>query len=109
MQHMKITENLGGFKRFIYKVSKPGRMGGNFKAMGTIGETFFYKQLRTDHLIESYDIADFFVNRKYTLEIGGKSKTRKPIAGVINALIAADNIEYSQINKIPLWLFGFLY
>ncbi len=76
---------------------------------GTIRETFFYNQLRTDHLIESSDIADFFVNRKYTLEIGGKSKTRKQIAGVKNAFIAADNIEYSHKNKIPLWLFGFLY
>jgi predicted AAA+ superfamily ATPase len=76
---------------------------------GTIRETFFYNQLRTDHIIESSDIADFFVNRKYTMEIRGKSKTRKQIAGVKNAFIAADNIEYSQKNKIPLWLFGFLY
>ena len=26
-----------------------------------------------------------------------------------NAYIAADNIEYALGNKIPLWLFGFLY
>ena len=28
-------------------------------------------QSKNDNLIESSDIADFFVNRKYTLEIGG--------------------------------------
>jgi predicted AAA+ superfamily ATPase len=104
----------------ISKMNKPERIYLNnpnlFYALasvppnpGTIRETFFYNQLRTDHLIESSDIADFFVNRKYTLEIGGKSKTRKQIAGVKNAFIAADNIEYSHKNKIPLWLFGFLY
>ena len=34
--------------------------------------TFFSYQSKTDYLIESSDTADFFVNRKYTLEIGGK-------------------------------------
>jgi len=27
----------------------------------------------------------------------------------ISAYIVADNIEYGFANKIPLWLFGFLY
>jgi hypothetical protein len=26
-----------------------------------------------------------------------------------NAFIASDDIEYGYQNKIPLWLFGFLY
>lgn len=26
-----------------------------------------------------------------------------------DAYIAADNVEYGSYNKIPLWLFGFLY
>ena len=34
--------------------------------------TFFSYQSKNDYLIESSDTADFFVNRKYTLEIGGK-------------------------------------
>ncbi|MDP3433546.1 MAG: AAA family ATPase, partial [Bacteroidota bacterium] len=42
-------------------------------------------------------------------EIGGKNKTRKQIAGIENSYIAADNIEFAYQNKIPLWLFGFLY
>jgi hypothetical protein len=33
--------------------------------------TFFSYQSKNDYLIESSDIVDFFVNRKYTLEIGG--------------------------------------
>jgi hypothetical protein len=34
---MKITENLGEFKRFIEDDSKTRRMRGNFNAMGTMG------------------------------------------------------------------------
>jgi hypothetical protein len=54
-------------------------------------------------------MADFMVNDKYLFEVGGKNKTKKQIAGVQNAFIAADDIEFAQENKIPLWLFGFLY
>jgi hypothetical protein len=39
----------------------------------------------------------------------GKNKNLKQITGIENAFVAADNIEYAQQNKIPLWLFGFLY
>jgi len=51
----------------------------------------------------------FLFEDQYTFEIGGKNKTRKQITGIQNAYIAADDIEYAQQNKIPLWLFGFLY
>ena len=40
---------------------------------------------------------------------GGASKDGKQIANTENAFIAADDIEYALGNKIPLWLFGFLY
>ena len=53
--------------------------------------------------------SDFLVDNKYTFEIGGKNKNSKQITGIENSFIAADNIEYAQNNKIPLWLFGFLY
>jgi len=49
------------------------------------------------------------VDNKYTIEVGGLNKKRKQIEGVDNAFIAADNIEFAHMNKIPLWLFGFLY
>jgi len=52
---------------------------------------------------------DFLVDNKYTIEVGGKGKTKKQIVDVENAFIAADNIEYAHLNIIPLWLFGFLY
>ena len=47
--------------------------------------------------------------RKYTLEIGGKTKTKKQIEGISNALLVKDDIEIVFDKTIPLWLFGFLY
>ena len=53
--------------------------------------------------------ADYPVDGKYTIEVGGKNKDGKQIALQENAFIAADNMEYAAGNKIPLWAFGFLY
>ena len=77
--------------------------------IGTERETFFVNQLAYNHQIEYSKQGDFRIDGKYTIEVGGKKKDGKQIAGVENAFIAADNIEYSLGNKIPLWLFGFLY
>jgi hypothetical protein len=76
---------------------------------GNIRETFFYNQLQVDHQVLYAPAGDFIVDDEYTFEVGGKDKTQKQIAGIENAYIASDNIEYSHQNRIPLWLFGFLY
>lgn len=81
----------------------------NQSNQGTLRETFFLNQLQVLHSINGSEKSDFLVDDKYTFEIGGKNKTRKQITGIENAYVAADNIEYAQQNKIPLWLFGFLY
>jgi predicted AAA+ superfamily ATPase len=77
--------------------------------VGTERETFFVNQLAYQHQVEYAKQGDFLIDRKYTVEVGGQSKDGKQIAGVSNAYIAADNMEYALGNKIPLWLFGFLY
>jgi hypothetical protein len=51
----------------------------------------------------------FYTEEKYTFEIGGKDKGYKQIKDIENSYIAADGIEVGYGNKIPLWLFGFLY
>ena len=43
------------------------------------------------------------VDEKSTFEVGGRGKTNKQIKNV------SDDIEIGADNKIPLWLFGFLY
>lgn len=77
--------------------------------MGTIRETFLANQLCYNNRVEYAPAGDFLINRKYTFEVGGKNKTNRQITKIPNAYIAADNIEYGYENKIPLWLFGFLY
>lgn len=76
---------------------------------GTERETFFVNQLAYHHQIEYSKQGDFVIDRTYTIEVGGQSKDGKQIANVQNAFIASDDIEYALGNKIPLWLFGFLY
>lgn len=77
---------------------------------GTTRETFFLNQLRNaEHQIHLAEKGDFLVDKTYTFEVGGRGKSIKQIAGIPQSYIAADNIEIGFGNKIPLWLFGFLY
>ena len=76
---------------------------------GTARETFFVNQLSYQYIVEYAKQGDFVIDRKYTIEVGGANKDGKQVANVENSFIAADNIEYALGNKIPLWLFGFLY
>ncbi|MCF8228322.1 MAG: AAA family ATPase [Bacteroidales bacterium] len=76
---------------------------------GNLRESFFLNQLKKNHKLTYTKTGDFMVNEKYTFEIGGKNKTLKQIAGLGNAYLAQDDIEAGIENKVPLWLFGFLY
>ena len=49
------------------------------------------------------------IDNQYILEVGGKKKNKDQIKDVPKSFIAADDIETGIGNKIPLWLFGFLY
>jgi hypothetical protein len=55
------------------------------------------------------DRGDFLVDEKYVFEVGGKNKGFDQIKNIPDSYIAADDIEIGIGNKVPLWLFGFLY
>ena len=77
---------------------------------GTLREVFMVNQLSYCHRIEYCTrSADYTVDGKYVIEVGGKNKDGRQIARENNAFIAADDTEYAFGNKIPLWAFGFLY
>jgi uncharacterized protein len=76
---------------------------------GNVRETFLANQLSYQHLTEFSDTGDFYVDRKWTIECGGKGKTGEQIKNVPRAYIAADGIEYGNGLRVPLWLFGFMY
>ncbi len=77
--------------------------------IGNIRETFFANQLKQNHQIAFSGQGDFRIDDIYTFEVGGKNKTFEQIKDVPNSYLAIDGIEYGTGNRIPLWLFGFLY
>ena len=76
---------------------------------GTIRESFFVSQVKTKHSIYYANSGDFLVDEKYIIEVGGKKKSFKQIKDISNSYVVSDDIEIGFGNKIPLWLFGFLY
>ena len=76
---------------------------------GTIRETFFASQLSYEHRLNYPKNGDFIVNERSTFEVGGRGKTNKQIKDLNDAYVVSANIEVGSANKIPLWLFGFLY
>lgn len=78
--------------------------------IGSIRETFFFNQLRNaGHRVNLSLTGDFLVDETQTFEVGGKNKTQKQITNTPNAYIAMDETEAGIGNRIPLWIFGFLY
>jgi predicted AAA+ superfamily ATPase len=78
---------------------------------GNIRETFFANQLSYNHSLTIPENGDFLADDSRTFEIGGRGKYNKQLnkATVNNGFIASDDIEFGNGNKIPLWMFGFLY
>jgi predicted AAA+ superfamily ATPase len=76
---------------------------------GTRRETFFASSVSYAHSINYPKSGDFILDEKYTFEVGGKDKSFKQLKDVEDGYVVADDIEIGIDNKIPLWLFGFLY
>ena len=76
---------------------------------GTLREVFFASMLGDRHRLSIPKKGDFLVDEKYVFEVGGQSKGFKQIKDLQHSFVVADNIEIGSGNKIPLWLFGFMY
>jgi predicted AAA+ superfamily ATPase len=77
--------------------------------IGTLRETFFCNQVRKDHAVVFTERGDFLVDGKWTFEVGGKGKGFDQIKNLPDSYVVNDDVEVGFGNKIPLWLFGFLY
>ena len=104
-------------KLFMYNTSLMKAISQNIDK-GTQRETFFVNQIKgalynkatlIDENILLSEHGDFKVLNSYIVEIGGKNKSFKQIENLENSFVVADEIESGFGNKIPLWLFGFLY
>jgi hypothetical protein len=61
------------------------------------------------HKVSTPNKGDFLVDSRYIFEVGGKNKGFSQIREIKNSFLAVDGIELGVGNKIPLWVFGFLY
>jgi predicted AAA+ superfamily ATPase len=77
--------------------------------IGNMRETFFSNQLRQKHKVNTAQYGDFTIDNTFVFEVGGKNKSHAQVKNIENSYIAADDLETGYGNKIPLWLFGFLY
>jgi predicted AAA+ superfamily ATPase len=112
---LMIDENIKGLK----KVQKPAKIYLNNTNLlyaycesceiGTIRETFFANQVSSENSLHISKQGDFLIDKRYTVEVGGKDKNFDQIKNIKESFIAADGLTIGTGNKIPLWLFGFLY
>ncbi|MBD5252430.1 MAG: ATP-binding protein [Bacteroides sp.] len=77
--------------------------------VGAERECTFASFLSVNHRVGYAKAGDFIVDNRYLFEIGGKSKGFSQIKDIPDSFIVADDIEFGLGNKIPLWIFGFLY
>jgi uncharacterized protein len=76
---------------------------------GNVRETFFYNQIHNFRKVSYPEKGDFLVDSRYVFEIGGKNKSNQQLQNIPDSYRVVDDIETGFGNKIPLWLFGFLY
>jgi len=106
--------------RFISRLQKPDKvfldnpnlfyaLNPEIVNMGSLRETFALNQLMVNHNVFLHRSADFFVDNKFVIEIGGKNKDIRQIRDFDNSYLFQDDIEIGHHNRIPLWLLGFLY
>ena len=76
---------------------------------GAVRETFFANQVGALNKINCHSTADFLVDDTLLFEVGGKNKDAHQIKDQKQSFLALDEIEAGYKNRIPLYLFGFLY
>jgi len=73
---------------------------------GSIRETFFLNQVMGSKKLYYSDKADFIDSKGKLFEVGGKEKKSSYSTDIF---LAIDDVTAGFRNRIPLWLFGFLY
>ena len=76
---------------------------------GTVRKTFFANQVGAYNTLQYLKKGDFFASGKYLFEVGSAGKSFDQIKDEPDSFLAVDETETGFGNRIPLWLFGFLY
>ena len=119
LEEGSLTRRIGGEARGNRYIAKPDKLylhnTNLFEILcpdpkaGTRRETFFAQSVGYGYDLHYPRKGDFLISGKYTVEIGGAKKDFAQIRDLPEAFVAADGIETGFGNRIPLWLFGFLY
>lgn len=75
---------------------------------GTVRETFFFNQMRVNHMVTASAFSDFCINN-ITFEIGGRTKGQAQLQASERGYVVKDRIEFGHGNIVPLWAFGLNY
>jgi predicted AAA+ superfamily ATPase len=125
LRYLEYLKRAGLIQTFLYPpksmkiLSKPDKiylnnsnliftLAENNANIGNVRETFFGNLVSAKYKVNTSQQSDFQVEDAI-FEVGGSWKTNKRIADLPNSYLVADEIEVGHRNKIPLWLFGFLY
>ncbi|MBI5585430.1 MAG: AAA family ATPase [Deltaproteobacteria bacterium] len=84
-------------------------VGSSSMNKGNIRETFFLNMVQNLYDVTFPAKGDFQVSNRYIFEVGGPKKTYDQIRDLPDSYLAVDDLERGIGNRIPLWLFGFLY
>lgn len=76
---------------------------------GKVRESFFAAMMAHGHEVAYPKSGDLIVDSRYLFEVGGAKKGFSQIKDIPDSFVVADELEAGYGNKIPLWLFGFLY
>jgi predicted AAA+ superfamily ATPase len=120
LEEAQLIWNLKSSKKGMSFLSKPEKIylhnpnlmvafGGASAEIGSVRETFFINQVSRIGTVHDHHQADFTVNGFHVFEVGGEMKSKKQIKDLENAFIVSDDMEIGFKNRIPLWMFGFLY
>ena len=83
-------------------------LSGERPETGSAREAIFFCWTRQKYETLESPISDFEIDGK-TFEVGGRKKGKKQISGAAEGYIVQDDTEYVFDNRVPLWMFGFLY
>ncbi len=76
---------------------------------GTIRETYVVNALKANHTVTTPAKGDILLDQKYTIEIGGKSKSMHQIYDMPNPILIKDDIVSGGDGVLPMWMLGFLH
>jgi predicted AAA+ superfamily ATPase len=107
---MKLIRKPG--KIFLNNTNLLHAINGSLKrdtGVGGARETFFVNQVTSRHRVDTCPGTDFIVDDRYIIEVGGNGKDYNQIKDMKDSFLAVDATPIGYRNKIPLYLFGFLY